>query len=208
MDFLPGQPDYGKAFRLSAIALAAGASALWGGSSYATLSSVAGLTTETYDLQLTGSVQNVQIGSGFPLGSAQFGFTSSDIYLYGTAGVVGGPVCFEDLTCEGVKAYSQTPGEVVGPSSNFLTGDGSSYGFDGGPGTTYLGLMFDLAPLPPLGPDPYGFAKIVDGELISITYDANGGPVRIPAPEPASLGLLALGAAGVAALRRRRSARS
>jgi PEP-CTERM motif-containing protein len=203
MDFLLSQPDYGKAFRLGAIALAAGASALWGGSSYATVSGVAGLTTETYDLKLTDTEQNVQIGNGFPLGSAQFGFTSSDIYLYGTAGVVGGPVCFETL-CESVKAYSLTPGEVVGPSSGYLTGDGTSYAFFG-EGTTYLGLSFDLA-VP--GPDPYGYAKIVNDELISITYDANGGPVRIPTPEPASLGLLALGAAGVAALRRRRSARS
>ena len=204
MDFVRSQPDYGKTFRLSAIALAAGASALWGGSSYATPSSVAGLTTETYDLQLTGSVQNVQIGSGSPLGYAQFGFTTGDIYVYGTAGVVGGPVCFDDICDPGVKAYSQAPGEVVGPSSEFLIGDGTFYGFDGGPGTTYLGLMFDLAS----APDPYGYAKIVDDELISITYDANGGPVRVPAPEPASLGLLALGAAGVAALRRRRSARA
>jgi PEP-CTERM motif len=201
MDFLLSQPDYGKAFRLGAIALAAGASALWGGSSYAAATGV--LTTETYDLKLTDTEQNVQIGNGFPLGSAQFGFTSSDIYLYGTAGVVGGPVCFETI-CEGAKAYSQAPGEVVGPGSGFLTGDGTSYGFYDD-GTTYLGLSFDLA-VP--GPDPYGYAKIVNDELISITYDANGGPVRIPTPEPASLGLLALGAAGVAALRRRRSARS
>jgi hypothetical protein len=204
MDFLFSQPDYGKAFRLGAIALAAGASALWGGSSHAITVGGAGLTTETYDLQLTDTVQNVQIGNGFPLGSAQFGFTTSDIYLYGTAGVVGGPACFEGLICEGVKAYSQAPGEVVGPSSGYLTGDGTSYAFFG-EGTTYLGLSFDLA-VP--GPDPYGYAKIVNDELISITYDANGGPVRIPTPEPASLGLLALGAAGVAALRRRRSARS
>lgn len=201
MAFLPGRLDSGRAFRLGAIALAAGAAASWSGNAYAFVVGSSDLITQTFDLPLTDTEQDVILDGGFPSGSAQFGFVTNDIFLHDTAGVVGGIACYPYIGC-GPKASLLSPGDVVGPSSNFLTGDGDEYYFDG-PGTVYLGLSFDVS-----GTDPYGYATIVNGELISITYDANGNPVTIRAPEPSALGLLALGAAGVVALRRRRAARS
>jgi hypothetical protein len=103
---------------------------------------------------------------------------------------------------------------VVGPNQTFITTAstdgtnpikvGSSTAFTG-----YLGLQFDIAVNNgciscTTELDPYGYATVVNDVLVSITYDNTGASVTIPAPEPASLGLLAFGAAGIAALRRRR----
>ena len=51
-----------KAFRLSALALASGASALWGGAAQATL------ITQTYNLPLSDSLYTIQIAGGSPFG--------------------------------------------------------------------------------------------------------------------------------------------
>ena len=176
-----------RAYRLGAIALATGASALWAGAAQATL------ITQVYDLPLNASTKNVKIGGGAPAGSAQYGLSDSSITLHSTAAVAG----FLG------KVSELSPGSVVGGSTLFLTGNGSSFDYTPGSDTTYLGLRFDISP----SLTPYGYATIANNELISVTYDTSGSPVTVvQASEPPPLSLLALGALGVVSLRRRRSA--
>jgi PEP-CTERM motif len=208
-----------KAYRLGALAIAAGSSALWAGAAQATL------VTQTFNLNFNPG-GNVQIGNGSPFGSPQYStsqvndgdVTADYIMLYGTAAIVGtastgvcGPVC-------DAKATDLAPGTTIGPSTSSFIGVSDTQSGGGGvkvnadlkpeytPFTGYLGLRFDIDSGDEVTSDPYGYATIVDDTLVSITYDDSGASVTIPVstPEPASLGLLAFGAAGVAAIRKRR----
>jgi hypothetical protein len=192
---LAGGSDQDKIFRLGAIALAAGVSMVWGGEANATL------ITEDYTIVLSSGPSTLIIGDGSPSGQPQFG--------PGTNGI-GGEVASPGSMVVGVddKVSDLSPGDTVGPSSPTLTG-----GFYSDPlkaqitannGTSYLGLVFEIDG----GTTLYGYATVDGDTLASVTYDDGGSAVTISGvPEPASLSFLALGAVGIASLRRRNRSR-
>jgi hypothetical protein len=162
--------------------------------------------------------------------------TSSELNFYGGIGSYGsrwlgvgsaitsGTAIFHAGTFNGNSLAGQlAPGDLVGSathtpggswfgnlhSTSSNGGQGGAWDVDGERG--YIGFSFPLAD--GAGSTVYGWAEVerVDGSngiLRGWGYEDSGDPIAIPGvvPEPGGLALLALGATGVAALRRRRSA--
>jgi hypothetical protein len=119
------------------------------------------------------------------------------------------------------KALPVPASQHMGPSAtvyrslfmgvNLVSAGGTRSFGDWAPGTrAYLGLQFDDA-----GTPLYGWADVEmnaydSATLFAYAFQDDGGPIHVPdttsVPEPTTLALLAMGAAGLAALRRRQPA--
>jgi hypothetical protein len=162
--------------------------------------------------------------------------TSAELYFYGDIGesssrwlgvgsaISSGTAIFHSGVFNSCSLAGQlAPGDLVGSATHTggswfgnLNSTTSSTGSQGGAWDVdgergYVGFSFPLGD--GAGSTVYGWAEVerVDGSngiLRGWGYEDSGDPIAIPGvvPEPSGLALLALGATGVAALRRRRSA--
>ena len=124
--------------------------------------------------------------------------------------LIGQAQTVTNTTMNGATTTQQVGASVVpNQSSGAFTGDG--YGFWTADGSSaYMGFSFDLESD---GSTVFGWAEIVridakNGRLLGWAYEDSGESIRAGAiiPEPSSLALLALGAAGIAPWRRRKKA--
>lgn len=99
--------------------------------------------------------------------------------------------------------------------SNYYAGMMTRGDWDADGVTGYFGFRFELeedSPNASAGTTVYGWAEVerlspTSGRVLEWAYDDAGAPILAGAiPEPGTLGMLALGAVGLAAMRRRKSA--
>lgn len=167
-------------------------------------------TTGVHSLDLENNlvVEFVFSGINTAIGVSTTGFYSS--FFNGSSYITDG-VVFDQFVVNdgGVQVAALGTGVVIGP--------GDSYEFDEqmaeftASGILFAGLEF----YDTNGQLHYGFAEFDPGQLIGYAYDnAINTPITTfnltstSAPEPSSLALLALGAAGLEVLRRKRNAKS
>lgn len=144
----------------------------------------------------------------------RFAATSSSTSAYVSASGSNGI-----YTTGGFHTYAQafegsdSVGTGTGSTRSFavLTSSTGSFGNFVGPTPRFLGLVFEATTGPNSTQFVYGWARVAvpnPGEIriYDYAYEDTGAPIHVPneVPEPSTLLLMASGAAGLIALRRRR----
>ncbi len=169
-----------------------------------------GVGIGNYELTMEGSEAEVQF-RGFSFGESAQGFAASFIDI--NSGIHG------DSAYPQMVIGLQTTQEVTNALVFLGYGVFTSIYYIGGAWdandvTGYFGFRFNLevdSPNATAGTTVYGWAQVErvspsSGRLLQWAYDDSGAPIQVGVvPEPGTLSLLALGAAGIAALRKRRN---
>ncbi len=129
------------------------------------------------------------------------------------AGFASGPYNYPSNLAYGANVSTQSFGVLAGNRGDMAWGSGYTNSQFVAPGTGYIGFQFDLG-----GGTQYGYAElnvfgVPDNRATFVQYSwgdvgdsISVGQVANAVPEPGALGILALGAVGVGAWRRRRQA--
>ena len=152
--------------------------------------------------------------------SAAAGLADWDIAPYG-GGVTNQSSYALFTVANGLNSANLAPGTLINGSSTFFAGTGGVQTVDIADGTTgTIGFKFNPASTDGFTPGANGtptnfgwFRLSVDtvggGKIVDWAYESTPGVgITTPVPEPSALGCLALGAMGLAAMRRRRAAQA
>jgi len=153
------------------------------------------IVTQTIDQS---GIFNLVIGAG----PAQFGYDNGELVTLGTGSRVVGLSLFGEIA---PLANGYVVGLTLDGDNRYFTG--IVYNDEVPNGDAVIGLAFEING----GGELYGYAVEQNYEILTVTYQEDGGSITVapagPAvPEPGSLALLATGGLAAACARRRRAA--